>query len=143
MNRTKTRLALFVASICLCTSVWAERVAPTLPDFTTLESGKSYYLYNVGTGKFLTRSTVNSTYPGVGTYGAAVTIAQASNGSYTLRFADGTTTYYLYAQSSTTSSQPSVGSLCYFAIEERMSVLMARRLSPGIRDGNTNRVKST
>lgn len=127
MNRTKTRLALFVASICLCTSVWAERVAPTLPDFTTLESGKTYYLYNVGTGKFLTRSTVNSRYPGVGKYGAAVTIAQASNGSYTLRFADGTTTYYLYAETSTTSSQSGVGNNCYFAIEESLGGYVIQR----------------
>lgn len=128
MNRTKTRLALFVASICLCTSVWAERVAPTLPDdFTTLESGKTYYLYNVGTGKFLTRSTVSSTYPGVGTYGAAVTIAQASNGSYTLRFADGTNTYYLYAQSSTTSSQSGVGNNCYFAIKDSLGGYVIQR----------------
>ncbi len=127
MNRTKTRLALLVASICLCTSVWAERVAPTLPDFTTLESGKTYYLYNVGTGKFLTRSTVNSTYPGVGTYGTAVTVAQASNGSYTLRFADGTTTCYLYAQSNTTSSQSSVISYCYFTIEESLGGYVIQR----------------
>ena len=127
MNRTKTRLALLVASICLCTSVWAERVAPTFPDFTTLESGKAYYLYNVGTGKFLTRSTVNSKYPGVGTYGAAVTIAQASNGSYTLRFADGTTTYYLYAETSTISSQSSVGNNCYFAIKDSLGGYVIQR----------------
>lgn len=127
MNRTKTRLALLVASICLCTSVWAERVAPTFPDFTTLESGKSYYLYNVGTGKFLTRSTVSSTYPGVGTYGAAVTVAQASNGSYTLRFADGTTTYYLYAETSTTSSRSSVNNYCYFAIKDSLDGYVIQR----------------
>ena len=128
MNRTKTRLALFVASICLCTSVWAERVAPTFPDFTTLESGKTYYLYNVGTGKFLTRSTVSSTYyPGVGTYGAAITVAQASNGSYTLRFADGTTTYYLYAETSTISSQSGVGNNCYFAIKDSLGGYVIQR----------------
>ncbi|MBR6601226.1 MAG: leucine-rich repeat domain-containing protein [Bacteroidaceae bacterium] len=127
MNRTKTRLALLVASICLCTSVWAERVAPTLPDFTTLESGKTYYLYNVGTGKFLTRSTVSNTYPGVGTYGAAVTVAQASNGSYTLRFADGITTYYLYAETSTTSSRSSVYNNCYFAIKDSLGGYVIQR----------------
>lgn len=127
MNRTKTRLALLVASVCLCTSVWAERVAPTFPDFTTLESGESYYLYNVGTGKFLTRSAVSSTYPGVGTYGAAVTVAQASNGSYTLRFADGTTTYYLYADASTTSSRSSVNNYCYFAIKDSLGGYVIQR----------------
>lgn len=127
MNRTKTRLALLVASICLCTSVWAERVAPTLPDFTTLESGKTYYLYNVGTGKFLTRSTVNSTYPGVGTYGTALTIAQVSDGSYTLQFVNGTTTYCLYANASETFSSSYVDSRCYFAIEESLGGYVIQR----------------
>ena len=108
MNKAKLRLAFFVASICLCVSSWAERVAPTFPNFTTLESGKNYYLYNVGTGKFLKRSTVSSSYPGVGTYGAVITLTQVSNGSYTMRFADGTTTYYLYADASTTSSRSSL-----------------------------------
>ena len=126
MNRTKTRLALFVASICLCTSVWAERVAPTLPDFTTLESGKSYYLYNVGTGKFLTRS--NDYYPIVGTYGSAITITLCDNGSYTLQFADdGTTTSYLYADASTTSSRSSVYNNCYFAIKDSLGGYVIQR----------------
>lgn len=125
MNRTKTRLALLVASICLCTSVWAERVAPTFPDFTTLESGKTYYLYNVGTGKFLTR-TVNNSYPGVGTYGAAVTIAQVSSGSYTLRFADGASRY-LYADASTTSLKSGVNAYCYFAIKDSLGGYVIQR----------------
>ena len=127
MNRTKTRLALLVASICLCTSVWAERVAPTFPDFTTLESGKTYYLYNVGTGKFLTRNNDYVYYPSVGTYGSAITITLCENGSYTLQFADGTTTYYLYAQSNTTSSQSSVSDNCYFAIKDSLGGYVIQR----------------
>lgn len=127
MNKTKLRFALFVASICLCVSSWAERVAPTFPNFTTLESGKNYYLYNVGTGKFLKRSTVSSSYPGVGAYGAAITITQTSNGSYTMRFADGTTTYYLYADASTTSSRSSLNTTCYFAIKDSLSGYVIQR----------------
>ena len=127
MNKAKLRLALFVASICLCVSSWAERVAPTLPSFTTLESGKNYYLYNVGTGKFLNRSMVSNSYPGVGTYGAVITLTQASNGSYTMRFADGTTTYYLYADASTTSSRSSLNTTCYFAIKDSLSGYVIQR----------------
>lgn len=127
MNKAKLRLALFVASICLCVSSWAERVAPTFPNFTTLESGKNYYLYNVGTGKFLKRSTVSSSYPGVGAYGTAITLTQASNGSYTMRFADGTTTYYLYADASTTSSRSSLNTTCYFAIKDSLSGYVIQR----------------
>ncbi|MBR5576739.1 MAG: leucine-rich repeat domain-containing protein [Bacteroidaceae bacterium] len=127
MNNVKLRLAFFVASICLCVSSWAERVAPTFPTFTTLESGKNYYLYNVGTGKFLNRSTVNNSHLGVGTYGAAITITQTSNGSYTMRFADGTTTDYLYAVASTTSSKSNFDSFCYFAIKDSLSGYVIQR----------------
>lgn len=127
MNNVKLRLAFFVASICLCVSSWAERVAPTFPTFTTLESGKNYYLYNVGTGKFLNRSTVNNSHLGVGTYGAAITITQTSNGSYTMRFADGTTTDYLYAVASTTSSKSNFDSYCYFAIKDSLSGYVIQR----------------
>lgn len=127
MNKAKLRFALFVASICMCVFSWAERVAPTFPNFTTLESGKNYYLYNVETGKFLNRSTVSNSYPGVGTYGAAITITQTSNGSYTMRFADGTTTYYLYADASTTSSRSSLNTSCYFAIKDSLSGYVIQR----------------
>ncbi len=126
MNRTKTRLVLLVASICLCTSVWAERVAPTFPDFTTLESGKSYYLYNVGTGKFLTRSTVSSTYPGVGTYGTAITITLCDNGSYTLQFADNN--YYLYARKTEVSTHNSGNNIHnYFSIIDNQDSYLIQR----------------
>ena len=127
MNKTKLRFALFVASICMCVYSWAERVAPTFPNFTTLESGKNYYLYNVGTGKFLNRSTVHDAYPGVGTYGAAITITQTSNGSYTMRFADGISTSYLYANASTIASTSSEATSCYFAIKDSLSGYVIQR----------------
>lgn len=116
MNKIKTRLALFVASICLCTSVWAERVAPTLPDFTTLESGKSYYLYNVGTGKFLTRSAEYNRYPGVGTYGTPINIVLISDGSYTLQFADNSywNGEYFEAYSTEISTSSTMWNTSYF-----------------------------
>ena len=121
MNRTKTRLALFVASICLCTSVWAERVAPTLPDFTTLESGKSYYLYNVGTGKFLTKGT-NSVV--LDFYGEPIKFILESNSSYTLKLDD----YYLKAEASKMSaSSTTKDRTSYFSIKESLGGYVIQR----------------
>ena len=126
MNRTKTRLALLVASICLCTSVWAERVAPTFPDFTTLESGKAYYLYNVGTGKFLTQNNDYNYYPSVGTYGSAITITLCDNGSYTLQFAE--KNYYFYAMTDEISIRSSeYNPYHYFAIKDSLDGYVIQR----------------
>ena len=121
MNRTKTRFALFVASICLCTSVWAERVAPTLPDFTTLESGKSYYLYNVGTGKFLTKGT-NSVV--LDFYGEPIKLILESNSSYTLKLDD----YYLKAEAGKMSaSSITKDRTSYFSIKDSLGGYVIQR----------------
>ena len=79
MNKAKLRLALFVASICLCVSSWAERVAPTFPEFTTFEAGKSFCLYNVDAGIF---------YLHVGTYGTTVQMLEKSEGGYSIQLLD-------------------------------------------------------
>lgn len=42
-----------LAGLGWLSSVGAERVAPTFPEFVNLENGKDYYFYNVGAGKFL------------------------------------------------------------------------------------------
>lgn len=95
----KMRFALFMASMCLCISAWAERVAPTFPDFTTLESGKSYCLYNVGTEKFLyvdgfsdVAYNVYSAQSGI--YGTPIVMTQLPNGSYTIQLAEHLTNYF-------------------------------------------------
>ncbi len=121
MNRTKTRLALLVASICLCTSVWAERVAPTFPDFTTLESGKTYYLYNVGTGKFLTKGS-NSVV--LDSYGEPIEFVLESNSSYTLKLGD----YYLKAETSKMSaSSITKDRTSYFSIKDSLGGYVIQR----------------
>ena len=121
MNRTKTRLALLVASICLCTSVWAERVAPTFPDFTTLESGKTYYLYNVGTGKFLTKGS-NSVV--LDSYGEPIEFVLESNSSYTLKLGD----YYLKAEASKMSaSSITKDRTSYFSIKDSLGGYVIQR----------------
>ena len=84
MNKTKLRFALFVASICLCVSSWAERVAPTFPEFTTFEAGKSFCLYNVEEGKFYDGSGQS-----LGTYGTTVQMLEKSEGGYSIQLLDG------------------------------------------------------
>lgn len=105
-----------VTSLLLSAQVWAaERTAPVFPEFSTIESGKTYYLYNVGTEKFLTRSTTNTHCPAVGEYNKAVAVdvIQQTDGSYTLQFSDNK--YYIIATSYTISqSYPNNSS--YFAI---------------------------
>lgn len=105
-----------VTSLLLSAQVWAaERTAPTFPEFSTIESGKTYYLYNVGTEKFLTRSTKHTDYPAVGEYNKAVAVdvIQQTDGSYTLQFSDNK--YYIYATSSL-KSRSSSDNYCYFTI---------------------------
>ncbi len=105
-----------VTSLLLSAQVWAaERTAPVFPEFSTIESGKTYYLYNVGTEKFLTRSTTNTLCPAIGEYNKAVAVdvIQQTDGSYTLQFSDNK--YYIIATSYTISqSYPNNSS--YFAI---------------------------
>ena len=77
-------------------SIWADRVAPQLPSEQTLVSGTPYYLYNVIEGKFLCRSTTNSSYVGLGTYGDKVIVtATANENEYTIQWANNN--YYLAA----------------------------------------------
>ncbi len=117
MSKIKFSLAMLVASLFLFTNVWAaERTAPTFPKASSVESGKTYYLYNVGAEMFLTRSTVSTSYPGVGKYAKAVAVdvSAMSDGSYTLRFSDDK--YYIYAQLSSMFSRSSVNRECYFTI---------------------------
>lgn len=84
MNKTKLRFALFVASICLCVSSWAERVAPTFPEFTTFEAGKSFCLYNVEERKFIGSTEYGSIE--LSDYGQPLEITEASEGFYYFRF---------------------------------------------------------
>lgn len=105
-----------VTSLLLSAQVWAaERTAPVFPEFSTIESGKTYYLYNVGTEKFLTRSTTSTRNPAIGIYNKAVAVdvIQQTDGSYTLQFSDNK--YYIYAES-LLDSQSSLSNRCYFTI---------------------------
>ena len=91
MDTIKRNLAIFVASLFLFAQVCAaERTAPVFPNNSTIESGKSYYLYNVGSDKFLTTKLE------VGEYAKAVAVdvIQKEDGSYTLQYSSDK--YYIY-----------------------------------------------
>ena len=70
----------------------AERVAPTLPGFVTLESGKDYYLYNTGTGQFLASDGDNNA--AASATGMLTTVTATADGVYSLMSAS--TGRYLY-----------------------------------------------
>ena len=83
-------LVLLCMSLCSIKS-WAQLERPTMPA-ATLESGKSYYLYNVEAELFMNYSygyVVNETP-------TAFTITNLDNGAYTLQDSNG----YLYSYSS-------------------------------------------
>ena len=101
-------LILLCMSICSLSS-WAELVRPTIPT-ATLESGKSYYLYNVEADLFMT-------YSGgyiVNDIPSTITITNLDNGAYTMKDSRGNLIPYNsdgrldYSSSSSTS--------CYWSI---------------------------
>ena len=89
MKELRTLLTLIVLCVCSMHSAWADRMAPELPSAQTLESGTTYYLFNVMEGKFVCRSTTSSSYAALGTYGDKVTITATDNeGEYTIQWSD-------------------------------------------------------
>ena len=60
MKTIKHFVLAFVASLWAAHGVAADRVAPVLPEATTLTPGETYYLYNVGARKFLSLAENNS-----------------------------------------------------------------------------------
>ena len=117
MKKIRLLLTLLAVSIGALQGAWAERVAPTFPEAQTLESGQSYYLYNVIEGKFLCRSTTSTSYAAIGTYGDKVVItATANDDEYTIQWASNN--YYLSAGDSYVNSEYSNYGYCKFTISE-------------------------
>lgn len=128
MDKIKRYLVIVVTSLLLFTQAWAaERTAPTFPTSATVESGKTYYLYNIGTDKFLTRSTTGTSYPGLGEYrnAIAIDVKEKTDGSYTLQISE--SKYYIYAQSSSMSTQSSLDRECYYTITGNASSYKIQR----------------
>ena len=97
MRKLRTLITLLVVSMCAVQNAWADRSAPELPTAQTIESGTTYYLYNVIEGKFACPSTTSTSYAALGTYGDKVVVtATANEGEYTIQWASNN--YYWYAQ---------------------------------------------
>lgn len=101
-------LMLLCVSLCSIKS-WAQLLRPTMPA-ATLESGKSYYLYNVEAELFMNYSS----YYVVNETPIAFTITNLDNGAYTLKDSNG----YLYPYSSgrLDYSSSASGKSCYWSI---------------------------
>lgn len=113
MKKLQLLLAILVASISLSVQVRAaERTAPQFPQASTVESGKTYYLYNIGTDKFLTG--YSNPYIDEYTEAVAIDVVAMSDGSYTLQYSD--SKRYINAMSTSMSSSSVVSSYSYYSI---------------------------
>ena len=84
-NMKKHFVLSLLAGLGWLSSVGAERVAPTFPEFVNLENGKDYYFYNVGAGKFLsTNDDGRDAY--FGDTGLRAKVASIEGGSYSVMF---------------------------------------------------------
>lgn len=90
MKKIRLLLALIATSIGSWQGAWA-RTAPTMPEPQVLESGKTFYLYNVGSDRFLSFDTSNSNgYPLASTdQGKAVKISLVNGTQYNIMFVEG------------------------------------------------------
>lgn len=86
MKKIRLLLALILASVCSIQGMRAERTAPTFPNdqAKTLESGQTYYLYNIGSGQFAYQQ--NNSARASATSRNSVIITEVSEGIYTIRF---------------------------------------------------------
>lgn len=117
MSKIRLLLALVAASLCSVLSVEA-RIAPAMPEAQALESGKTYYLYNVGSDRFLYQSGSSSSVYAYTDKGAAVKVAAVNGTQYTLQFVN-SNRYLYYGGSLTATSNSSTGYSYYrFTITE-------------------------
>lgn len=111
MKKFRLLLALLFASIGSVQGAWAERVAPVFPSdqAKTLESGQTYYLYNVGSGNFVYDDSYNNVCANStnSTTRTGIVITEAGEGIYTLQFSDNNRYWYM---SSTGTSAMSTSS---------------------------------
>ena len=105
MKKIRLLLAVIAASIGSLQGAWAERVAPTFPEAQTLESGNTYYLYNVGSERFIYRD--GSDERGSVTSRSSVYITDLGDGTYTIQYSSNNYYFYAYNERMENSSGPS------------------------------------
>lgn len=114
MKKTNLLIAIMLLLSATVSSWAAERVAPTLPEFATLEAGKEYYLYNVGSGTFLSKS---SSTPKMDSYGSKVLVGEVSEKGFYIQYTDDSR--YLYTSSSIGATS-SLGNTSYYAVNDSL-----------------------
>lgn len=122
-------------TICLSLlplSVWAERVAPTMPTAVAPVSGESYYLYNVEADMFMNYVESSNTYVGVQKDNAMpVKVTLENNGSYSFYFNGINGSYYGYVYSNAVDyarrGKTSLDSYCYWTINAASGVYTIQR----------------
>ena len=93
--KAKRLISLLVLMLNITEAVWAARTAPTLPAAQTLQSGRTYYLYNIDSQLFLHRRS--SSDVNLDADGSAVTFTSRSDkgdGAYTCSLPMITTSIY-------------------------------------------------
>ena len=113
MKKLRLLLTLIAVSIGAMQGAWA-RTTPVFPEAQTLESGQTYYLYNVGSNQFVYRN-YSSVYANATTK-TGITITAQDNGCYTMQFSDNN--YYIWTSSSDMQTQSSIDSDVYFRFTE-------------------------
>lgn len=113
MKKIRLLLALFAVSIGALQGAWA-RTAPTFPEAQTLESGKTYYMYNVGSDRFVYRS--DNDVKADATTRTGIVITGKEDGTYTMQFSDNN--YYIWTSSSDMRTQSGIDADVYFRIAE-------------------------
>jgi len=114
MKKLTSLVLVFLTSMFSLTSWAADRVAPTSPEPQTLESGHTYFLYNVGSGKFIYRS--DNYVKASATSKTGIIITDKGDGTYTMQFSDNNS--YIWTSSSDLKTQSGVDSDVYFRIAE-------------------------
>ncbi len=104
MKKIRLLLTLFIVSLCSWQSAWA-RTAPTFPEAQTLESGNTYYLYNVGSGRFIYRDGSNER--GSVSSRSSVYITDLGDGTYTIQYSSNNYYFYASAERMENNSNPS------------------------------------
>ena len=113
-------------------SVWAERVAPTMPTAVAPVSGESYYLYNVEADMFMNYVESSNTYVGVQKDNAMpVKVTLENNGSYSFYFNGINGSYYGYVYSNAVDyarrGKTSLDNYCYWTINAASGVYTIQR----------------
>lgn len=112
-------LVLLYMSLCSST-VWAERERPAMPT-ASLESGNTYYLYNVEAGLFLGYDGTSTSVLGINENPLPIEISLLDNGAYNMRVTS-ITNGYIYSYDdychTNSSSYGSNSRYSYWAIAE-------------------------